>query len=186
MRTELADLQKKLGITFLYVTHDQSEAMVLGDRIVLLNDGYTIQIGSPPELYKRPLTQFSATFVGGANILTGNLQNPVSSDKLRIKTDFGVFDISAVEGVAKTAGEKVLFCIRPEWVVIDSANADSTKLNQFRGKIMSRQYYGKYIHYLVETAGGKISIETPDNLDFGSGSDVNVYFPPEKCVQVLQ
>src|SRR3954454_1740812 len=113
MRFELKRLQRDLGITTVYVTHDQSEALALSHSIAVMNAGRIEQLGSPREVYERPKNQFVADFIGSTNFVAGEVAGPDSAAGFyRIQSELGVLKARAVEPLG--AGEKVVLSIRPE------------------------------------------------------------------------
>lgn len=183
MRGELADLHKRLGITFIYVTHDQAEAMVLGDRIILMNHGRMIQQGAPEDLYQTPKNRFAASFIGTSNIFSGEVENETSSGEIWVRTEFGSVSVGGQTEHAKNEGGQVHFCIRPEWVRFHLERpADCTEQNVFSVKIVKRQYYGKFIQYTVDLNGKEIVVEADSAEKVPLNSEVILELPPERCV----
>lgn len=111
MQTELKRLQKKLGITFLYITHDQEEAINMSDRIVVMKDGRFEQIGTPDEIYHCPKTSYVADFVGNANIITGIVEE-IGEEELKVRIQDRLMHVKAVSGLQK--GSKVHLAVRRE------------------------------------------------------------------------
>ena len=117
MQLELKRLQKKLGITFIYITHDQEEAINMSDRIVVMNQGQFEQIGTPDEIYNHPKTSYVATFVGNANILKGTAQE-TEADILKVSLAGSI--VSAVaEGKKIAPGTPVTLAVRSENMIFD-------------------------------------------------------------------
>ncbi len=114
MQIELKRLQKKLGITFVYVTHDQEEAMSMSDRIAVMKDGIILQHGSPVEIYETPNCRFVADFIGESNILKGKITN-IDNNILEVKTDYGLVRTG---GEGFKPGEEICVLIRPEFIDI--------------------------------------------------------------------
>lgn len=117
MQFELKNLQKKLGITFIYITHDQEEAINMSDRIAVMNEGHFEQIGTPDEIYNHPKTSYVATFVGNANILHGTVEKITGSQAL-VALDGGKALVET-RGAALEAGEKVTLAVRSENIQLD-------------------------------------------------------------------
>ncbi len=117
MQVELKKLQKRLGITFIYITHDQEEAINMSDRIVVMNQGVFEQIGSPDEIYNHPKTSYVATFVGNANIIKG-VVDKVVEDKILVKTCGGKALVDAGEEQVRE-GEEVTMAVRSENIDLD-------------------------------------------------------------------
>jgi len=123
MQIELKKLQRQVGITFVFVTHDQQEALSMSDRICIFNQGNIEQIGSPDDVYDRPETEFVASFVGSVNLLKGEQANSILNDR-----DTAI--------------------LRPERITISSDKQDRT--SKISGVIMEQEYLGPYIRYLVD------------------------------------
>ena len=118
MQTALKDIQKNLGITFIYVTHDQTEAITMSDRIAVMRDGITHQIGTPDEIYNKPATPFVASFIGEMNFLEGKVVK-ASPESIEVKvSDFKVY--CKKDEYKISTGENVLVSVRPEKVYINS------------------------------------------------------------------
>ena len=124
MQIELKHLQKKLGITFIYITHDQEEAINMSDRIAVMRDGRIEQIGTPDEIYNHPKTSYVATFVGNANILHGVAENAIvkiGNDKVIVKLETSQQNTGAKQHL--TAGENVTLAVRSENILLQEAAA---------------------------------------------------------------
>ena len=127
MQIELKHLQKKLGITFIYITHDQEEAINMSDRIAVMKDGRIEQIGTPDEIYNHPKTSYVATFVGNANILHGAAESiqgenaivKIENDRVIVKLETSQQDTGAKQYLA--AGEKVTLAVRSENILLQEA-----------------------------------------------------------------
>lgn len=133
MQVELKRLQKKLGITFVYVTHDQEEALTMSDRIAVMNEGVIEQLGTPREIYDRPLTKFVAGFIGESNIFDGKVIS-VNDGIIYVETSAGTMK---VKGNGFEAGEDIHVSIRPEHIKV---SADSVEGFNLRGKIKDNIY----------------------------------------------
>ena len=143
MQIELKHLQKKLGITFIYITHDQEEAINMSDRIAVMRDGRIEQIGTPDEIYNHPKTSYVATFVGNANILTGIVESIAeeeidgTSAQITVRTDAGKVEVSmdtaatSDRGYFPQKGEKVTIAVRSENIRFEEnkKNAQQSTLN---------------------------------------------------------
>jgi ABC-type Fe3+/spermidine/putrescine transport system ATPase subunit len=151
MRIELRSLQQRLGIAVLFVTHDQAEAMVLSDRIAVMQAGHIEQLGSPFALYEKPATPFVRDFLG--RVLTLEV-SPASDDRMEVDGEPGVaFHVSAARGaVAEMSGRLILAC-RPEDVRIEPSGEPG--LNRLSATVESVAYLGEHIEYAVRTAGGR-------------------------------
>lgn len=121
MRLELKNLQDKLGISFVFVTHDQDEALTMSDRIVVLNDGHIQQIGSPTDIYDYPVNTFVAQFIGESNIFNGTVSN-IDDDTAEILTDDGIRLMAKNRGLS--VGQAIELMIRPEHLQVGVANGN--------------------------------------------------------------
>jgi iron(III) transport system ATP-binding protein len=179
MRGEIRDLQRRLGITAVYVTHDQEEAMAISDRIAVMNKGVIEQIGTAEELYRRPASVFVARFIGRSNLIEA-VVTTVSPDRVDL-TIAG--QPHAVEGAGANArpGQTVLANVRPEAIAIGALG------NGLAGKVKSRTYLGEKMEYEVEVAGQPVQIvrfNPPPSERFAPGDAVSVRLPHEG-VQLL-
>ncbi|HSB09107.1 MAG TPA: ABC transporter ATP-binding protein [Blastocatellia bacterium] len=148
MQLELKRLQRRLGISFIYVTHDQEEALTMSDRIVVMNAGRIEQIGRAEEIYERPLTEFVAGFIGVSNILEGAIESVADGTSV---VRIGDANISVPTGDVG-AGARVRVLVRPEKISISTAAAPST----VRGKIESAVYLGESTQWRVSVGNGQI------------------------------
>jgi len=179
MRVELKRLQKRLGVTTVYVTHDQSEALALSDEIAVFNAGKIIQRGTPQEIYRHPNSQFVADFIGSANFLAGKVSETTADGIAVVETPHGPFRCGFAQSVA--AGQSVLVSARPEDFVLYDKPPDEG-VNMLCGKIAHRVFLGEVIDYLVDTGHGEIRVRAKPEFDFRVGQAVSVGVSPNKCV----
>jgi ABC-type sugar transport system ATPase subunit len=155
MRAEVKHLQKRLNTTMIYVTHDQTEAMALGDRIAILNKGRLEQIGAPMEVYDRPATLFAARFIGSPPM--NLIEAEVTNGHL---TAAGGLKIAAPEGLRR--GDRVIAGVRPErFTVTEAADPEAV-----RGRVVSREALGDETIYVVETEAGLLHVRMPPTARF--------------------
>jgi spermidine/putrescine ABC transporter ATP-binding subunit len=145
MRTELRELQRRLGKTTIYVTHDQSEALALSDRIVVMSNGRIEQIGSPREIYETPANPFVADFIGNSNLLDAVVTD-VAADATIIRTDQGLTLRAAP--AAKNPGDRVVAMIRPEHIRLAAA-AEPVGENAMTVRVAQATYLGQDLHLRV-------------------------------------
>jgi putative spermidine/putrescine transport system ATP-binding protein len=156
LREEIKAVQRNLGITTVYVTHDQEEALSMSDRIVVMNEGRIEQIGTPFEIYNYPRTRFVASFVGTLNILRGQVADPASG---RITIDDQ--DIVAARGIVDArAGEVRSVALRPEAV---SLNGTGGERNRLAGTIEEVSFLGSVVRIRVRFKQNAISLDTFNN-----------------------
>jgi putative spermidine/putrescine transport system ATP-binding protein len=149
MRDELVVLQRRLGMTSLYVTHDQEEAMVMSDLIAVMNEGRIVQVGTPRELYERPLSSFVADFIGRINLLRGTLVEEGSYEWLVDVVGAGLLRVSP-RGQAPPVGSSLELSVRPERIQISPATGRDLDVgNCLHGTIEARSYVGAINRYRV-------------------------------------
>ena len=163
MQLELKEMHRKLGITFIYVTHDQEEALTMSDTIVVMHDGIIQQIGRPNEIYDEPANAFVADFIGESNIYTGTIMGPKKVKFLN--TNFDCVD-------EFKAGEKVDVVVRPE--DIDIVAKDTGALN---AKIESRVFKGVHYQYILKSGKAEIEVQSTDK--FNVGENVGIFIEPD-------
>jgi iron(III) transport system ATP-binding protein len=179
MRVELKKLQRTLGVTTVYVTHDQSEALALSDVIAVFSAGRIVQRGSPQEIYRRPGSQFVADFVGSANFLHGTVAGRVD-DTTAVDTPHGMVRCSFSEPVEQ--GQAVVVTARPEDLTI-SEKHPGDGLNVFAGKVAHRVFLGEVSDYFVDLGDGReIRVRAAPDIDIGVGRAVHVGIRPQQCV----
>ncbi|WP_352725742.1 ABC transporter ATP-binding protein [Mesorhizobium sp. M0276] len=186
MQLELRQLQRSIGATFLFVTHDQDEAMVMSDEIVLMNSGTIVQRGSPEEVYSRPKTLFSAKFLGEANIFTGSLRREGNKSLLQ-SADVNIrFD--AHDDRDTGAG---LVCVRPESIKIEVApnvSSVASEPNSLTGQVREAIFQGAFRRYLVQVGEQSIMVQQPvlpgGGGAFSQGDRVLLSWPDNSVAQI--
>jgi len=179
MRTEIRRIQKRLGITSVYVTHDQVEAMTLSDQVVVMDQGKIEQVGPPDEIYRRPRTRFVADFIGRANFVEGVVRE--RRDGQVVLDVLGTTLAAPAPAVGFASGEKATLILRPEVVEIDPPQPVA------RGIIRRAAYLGSVIEYDVEIAGQLLSLTERDPRRMtlhAEGTEVGLRFL-EDCLYVL-
>jgi spermidine/putrescine ABC transporter ATP-binding subunit len=155
VRQELRELQRQTNLTFIYVTHDQEEALALSDRIAVMHNGQVEQIGSPKEVYNRPASLFVAQFIGKANFLSGRVVEQ-QADILQVEV-FGKLVKATAPNYTPAIGETVTLMIRPEQVQIGAAESESdVRWTQIPGKTTAIIYVGQLLQVQIETAIGSL------------------------------
>ena len=174
VRRELRDLQRRLGLTTIFVTHDQEEANTICDRIAVMNDGVVQQVGTPMELYEHPANLFVAGFLGAANILTGKM---VEEGGQRLFELDGGMRLQAPANVPD--GSRLVF--RPQHASVAPVGSGDA----LSGEISHREFMGSIIRYSVRVGGTDVTIDAPfvtgDNL-FKDGDRVEVTLPSERTL----
>jgi iron(III) transport system ATP-binding protein len=179
MRSEIRRIHDETGLTTVYVTHDQSEALVLADRIVVMADGDIQQAGTPEEIYERPETKFVAQFIGRCNVLPGIL---LSNDDVDVK---GVV-LQATDRVEGTmVGEPIALSIRPHAIAINAVEdvVYHNHTNSFHASIEQHAYFGEFREYRVrlEHSELRLTVVAPPHVQFQTGDRVVIQIPPHHC-----
>ena len=175
VRAEIRKLQQSLGITTIYVTHDQDEALSLSDRVAVMRDGRVQQVATPKTLYERPVNRFVADFVGTNNFIPGVCKERGEARSV-VETALGLVHGRPGAGVA--AGARCVLAIRPENVALGGVEGTD---NVFEGRVAFASYLGNTLRYDVETAGGlvlKVDVGDPwHHQPLALGAPVRIGFP---------
>jgi spermidine/putrescine transport system ATP-binding protein len=173
MQVELKRIQSEIGITFVFVTHDQEEAMTMSNRIAVMRNGRLEQLGTPEELYERPTTAFVAGFLGVSNLLDGEVSGR-SGDLAEIRLSGGTL-VRAPAGSTNGA-RRVRVGIRPEKLRVIPRGADpettDRDTNSLDGTVLDASYIGVSTQYLIETADGHVLTVYAQNLETSGASEV--------------
>src|ERR1700722_4042123 len=152
---ELMDLQYKLGITFIVVTHDQDEAMALASRIAVMDKGHVIQVGTPAEIYEFPRSRFVADFVGTTNFFEGRVSS-CEPGLVRVECTETGCELMVDDKGSFAIGQRVWVALRPEKVRLGKEASSAVRTNQLRGTVWELGYLGNRSTYRIRTATGKL------------------------------
>ena len=179
MQIELKRLQKKLGITFVYVTHDQEEAMTMSDRIAVMSDGLILQIDNPVEIYEKPKSRFVADFIGESNIFEGKIKT-MEDGILHAECKQGD---CLLYGKGFAAGEDIFISVRPEYLMLSKEKQEGFSL---KAKIIDYVFMGTLVKAILLTEDGKeikySRFEKNQSLDIGD--EVYLYWDYDKGVAI--
>jgi iron(III) transport system ATP-binding protein len=179
MRFELKRLQRELGITTVYVTHDQSEALALSHSIAVMNGGRIEQLGSPREVYERPRNQFVADFVGTTNFVKGTVSGTdTSAGFYRIASEVGELKARGVDSLK--AGEEVVLSIRPEDIELSERRQDGE--NVYQASVDQKVFLGEFVDFQVLIGKRSVQSRAHPSLRTPVGNSLYVRIDPEKCV----
>jgi iron(III) transport system ATP-binding protein len=180
MRFEIKTLLGKLKITCIYVTHDQSEAMVIADRVAVMNHGRIEQLGSPEDVYYRSETDFVAQFIGLANVLDARIVGPADPGLIKVSIE-GVGDIVARAGRSNGKSPTARLFLRPEH--IELAGAPRAGMNTLKGKVTRRSFVGAQTDYVVDVNGVALRvISNSRDARYQPSQDVLLSFAPADCL----
>jgi iron(III) transport system ATP-binding protein len=189
MRSELLRLQRETGLTSIYVTHDQTEALALSDRIAVIKDGLIVQIGSPEEIYNRPATSFVASFIGKSNFITGSLKSPVRAGEFsQLDTPVGRLRCWFNHSMGPQAG--ISLVVRPENITVAQVNGagpiDLPEENRISGVLSKKTFLGEISECAVRVDGieSEIVLRTPPSHAIKVGDKVFLHLPPDKTIAV--
>jgi len=194
MQLELKALQEQVGITFIYVTHDQEEALTMSNRIAVMNKGRALQIGGAVEIYERPNCRFVADFIGETNFLTGTVKS-ASKERVTVLLNSLNQEIAGLGQGSFSVGQAVAVSIRPEKVrLVDEQKKKIKELlgteNLLHGKVVTTAYIGSDTRVVLDLGGGlrmraweqnAISTLDPDAY-YSSGDAVRIYIPFENTL----
>ena len=176
LQLELKRIQVEVGITFVYVTHDQEEALTMSDRIAVMNGGQIEQLGTPEDLYDRPATRFVAGFIGTTNLLSGTVVGR-EGGVTTVRLAHGELTGTTMNGLA--AGQPVELCVRPEAITLRPGSGEGA----IAGQIEQAAFLGTTIQYLVRTAGGEpLTVLAPKaGGKLPVGADVALSWSPDEA-----
>jgi iron(III) transport system ATP-binding protein len=186
LRFEIKSLVRRMGITSVYVTHDQAEAMVISDRIAVMESGNVVQIGNAQEIYQKPANRFVADFIGTMNFMSGKVVEVLpDSNAVYVCTEFSEKMLCTMpDHTVVKAGEKVYASIRPEDVEIYTESPPS-KENLFKGMIVHKAYLGNFLYFFVNVNDTMIRAQVPHHVPQEEGQELYLYLNPQKCVVLL-
>lgn len=176
MRSELKQLQRRTGITFIYVTHDQSEALALSDHIAVMHQGRLQQYGTPREVYRQPLNRVVADFMGLVNLVPAQLCRDADGS---VRLDAGGLQVAVTSSPTLRAGDRVELAIRPESIhlaAMDAATAPGTRV-----RIEEVNYLGNLTEYIVRAGEIRLRVQAGPDAQFAPGSDALLSIDAEQC-----
>ena len=183
MRFEFTELQRKLGITAIYVTHDQAEALVISDKIVILNQGKIVQSGSPKEIYSNPKNKFVAGFIAVSTFIDGSVDSFLEGKKnVVVKSDDGFIINGTNDNLS--IGQRVSVVMRMNTIkfIQNESKVEKNKVNIFRGKIIQSSYLGENIDYKIKLGKWEVRTSVEAKYDFKLGDEVTFYLSPEDII----
>ena len=175
LRFELKRFQRELGITSIYVTHDQIEALALSSRIAVMRDGKIMQIGRPREIYERPANQFVAQFIGTSNFLTGEVAGK-EEGLLLVDTEVGRLRAKIDRDLA--TGDKIALAFRPESLEMTTEPATGTHPNEWTGEVVTRSFLGDSVDHLVRIGERELLVRANPKKSVPRGTQVTLRLPP--------
>ena len=180
MRAEIRALQRRIGITTLFVTHDQVEALSMSNRIAVMDGGHIIQEGTPREIYQHPATRFVAGFVGSANFLSGTVIRPGAAGAMRIGIGGG--EIEAICPAGTTAGDAITLSIRPENIRVHRERPAAP--NVLAGVAAQVLFVGEALDATIDVEGVELVAHLHPTVQIARGDAIWVELPAEHCTVI--
>jgi len=177
LRLELKRLQHELGITSIYVTHDQVEAMAISTRIAVMSGGQIMQLGRPHEIYTTPANRFVAEFIGKSNIFSVTVRSVREDATVELETPLGPMIIKGKEAHDLKPGDERLLAIRPESITVED-DRPVRELNCYRGTVIERSYLGDSVEYLVGLSQRELIVRTPATTLYPDDAKVTITVDP--------
>ena len=176
LRFELKRLQREMGITSIYVTHDQVEALSLSSQIAVMREGEVVQLGKPRDIYTNPKSRFVAEFIGTSNFLNGRV-SATNGDRVTVDTTEGRLVVRSSAGVP--VGSEAIVSARPEVVEISTSSADGAVPNEWSGEIVTRMFLGDAVDHVVKVGGFEVRNRSNPNQSIEPGTRVYLRMNPE-------
>jgi ABC-type Fe3+/spermidine/putrescine transport system ATPase subunit len=185
MQEELKRLQRELGTTFVYVTHDQGEALAMSDRVGVMDGGHLLQVGPPMEIYEQPRTRFVANFIGDANLIDGIVES-VDGEAVMVRA--GAHKVSARRQGWERSGQSVTVCVRPERVrIVGAFGGGGAGSDALRARVEDRAFSGYLVKYRLAIDGLRLHAAVPyvsGTSLYQIGEDVTASWDPQQAVTV--
>jgi iron(III) transport system ATP-binding protein len=180
MRFELKRLQREIGITAVYVTHDQAEALGMSNVIAVMNDGVVQQVGRPREIYEHPRSRFVADFIGTSNFIDGVVERKDDGDHYVVETRYG--KLTAASTARFATGTLVVIAARPEQIdIVVDAGTNGAGPNCWRGTVGNRAFMGEAVDHLVTVGDRDIRVRSNPSVSIAPGTDVKISFREDAC-----
>ena len=174
MQLELRTIQRQLGATFIYVTHDQTEALVMSDRIAVMNEGRIVQVGSPREIYANPASEFASEFIGETNLFNGIVAQ-IDDGLVHIKMGTGQMLVGI--GANLNVGQAVTLSVRPELIRVNASSSLDDSKSRLSGSILDVIFLGSRTRLQIEIGDGKVvlaDLDDEDSIELTIGSNVEL------------
>jgi iron(III) transport system ATP-binding protein len=182
MRFELKRLQRELGITTVYVTHDQVEALSMSNVIAVMHAGKVQQVGRPRDIYDNPASHFVADFVGTTNLIDATIEAHVGDEQYQLTTKHGPMSARSSQDLA--IGAQVAVCVRPEHIAIAHADAGAAPDGPWTGAVTVRGFTGESIDYRVESRGYEFRVRADTRHPVAAGDLVTLRLDEDRCAIV--
>jgi len=183
MRDEIVRLQKEVGITSVFVTHDQSEALVMSDRVVVMDKAVIQQIGDPQEVYANPSNAFVANFIGVTSLLEGKFMGrsgDICDIEIPANNGHAPLRLQAAGAAGASAGQDIFVSLRPEDIVLHTSKPEGTSVgNLMEGSVIDTVYLGSFLECRVDVSGHEVNIQIDHFEQLAPGQNIFLSFQPE-------
>jgi putative spermidine/putrescine transport system ATP-binding protein len=186
MKFWIKDLQRQLGITTIYVTHDQGEALTMSDRIAVMHDGRIEQVGTPGEIYEQPESNFVTSFIGESNIFPARVL-AASGDEIRLQVGGLEIIVPGADGVRE--GQTVSLMVRPEHLILGNTAGGLKDIVRTNGRVVDTTYQGAFIRYKLAVGDLTVIAEAlnrPDHERYAPGTEISIGWHPSSCSLLLR
>ena len=180
MRFELKKIQRDIGITTVYVTHDQTEALALSNVIAVMNQGKIEHLGHPRDIYEKPKSRFVADFIGTSNLLEAVASEKDGTGRVRLATSHGDLLLNIEDGIV-SSGDEVTVSIRPEHITMSEAVSATPGPNQWRGVVENRAFEGASVQHQVRVGDEIVRVQCNPSIAVHTGAEVILTIPAEWC-----
>jgi len=186
MRDEIVRLQKEVGITSVFVTHDQTEALVMSDRVVVMDKAVIQQIGDPQDIYAKPANSFVANFIGVTSLLEGKLlgrSGEVCDLEIPSTNGHAPIRLQAIGAAGASAGQQIFLSLRPEDITLHTSAPNGTGAgNVMAGSVIDTVYLGSFLECRVDVGGHEVNIQIDHFEQLAPGQQVYLSFRPEHAL----
>lgn len=180
MRLELRQLQRALGITTIYVTHDQVEALALSNIVAVMHEGRIVQVGAPRDIYERPINRFVTNFIGATNLVPGQIAGPSGGEFYRVETPYGPLACTLAEGGAWAREHRVLVSVRPEDVSIQTEPGPPPEA--WEGTVEQVVFLGECVDCRVAVGDLLLRVHAHPAVRVRRGDRVSLVFRSDRCI----
>jgi iron(III) transport system ATP-binding protein len=181
MRFELKRLQRELGITAIYVTHDQVEALAMSSRIAVMKAGRVEQLARPRQIYEQPASHFVADFIGTSNFLTGTILRKDATDTFLVETAAGELLVDMEGQQAPANGTNVTVAVRPQHVRMEKETDAVRDVGNWPGIVRTRAYLGEYVDHVVDVNGTELRVRAEPRTSLAPDTQVVLSFDASQC-----
>jgi iron(III) transport system ATP-binding protein len=181
MRFELKKIQRELGITTIYVTHDQSEALALSHEIAVMRSGRIMQIGTPRQIYEKPNSEFVADFVGTINFIKATVRSiDAASNTMVVDSEIGIVQVPMINDFH--VGEEVQVCVRPEDVYLSDSTPPVNHTNHYLGTVFAKIFLGEVLDFQVQVNDKVMLARVHPSQKTPVGAPIHIVLDPSDCI----